>query len=109
MGETEAKIVPGVAYMAAGTSTAREMRRGARPGNDTASRRTAGHASSVAGALALAAGYGLVLSVIIVFSVERVFGSTGAVARMTMLAVTVGVLVVGAGIGCALRRTDGGR
>lgn len=82
--------------MTAGTHTVREERRDSRPGT--------GVGASVVGTLALAAGYGLVVSVLIVLSVEHMFGSRGAAGRLTMLAATVGVLVAGAGIGCARRR-----
>jgi integral membrane sensor domain MASE1 len=65
--------------------------RGTRPGG------------SVPGTLAVAAGYGLAISALIVLSVEHVFGSRGEAGRLAVLGMTVGVLVAAAALMCARR------
>jgi hypothetical protein len=64
---------------------------------------------SVAGTLAVAAGYGLAVSVLMVLTIERVFGAAGSTARLVVLGTTVGVLVAGAGLACARRSWQGRR
>jgi hypothetical protein len=58
---------------------------------------------SVAGTLAVAAGYGLAISALTVLTGERMFGTRGLGGRLAVLAVTVGVLVLGAAAICARR------
>ncbi len=59
--------------------------------------------TSVAGTLAVAAGYGLAISALTVLTGERMFGTRGLGGRLAVLAVTVGVLVLGAAASCARR------
>ncbi len=58
---------------------------------------------SVASALAVAAGYGLAISALIVLTVERMFGTRGMGARLAVLGMTVAALVAGAAVMCARR------
>jgi hypothetical protein len=68
----------------------------------------AGASESVAGTLVVAAGYGIAVSVFMVLTIESMFGASGPVTRLAVLASTVTVLVVGAGLVCA-RRSSGRR
>ncbi len=77
--------------MPAGTREIRERDRrtqtdAARPGG------------GVAGALGVAAGYGLAMSALILFTIERIFGTRGTAGRLMVLAATVGALVAGAAV-----------
>ena len=53
---------------------------------------------SVFGTLAVAAGYGLVVSVLLVVTVDWMFGARGSGGRLAVLGMTVGALVVGAAV-----------
>ena len=57
----------------------------------------------MAGTLAVAAGYGLAISALTVFTGERMFGTHGLGGQLVVLGVTVGALVMGAAAMCARR------
>jgi hypothetical protein len=61
---------------------------------------------SVAGTLAVAAGYGLAVSALIVITVERMFGTTDTGGRLAVLGMTVAVLV---GTAAVVRARESGR
>jgi uncharacterized membrane protein len=65
--------------------------------------RRAGTGGNVVSALAVAAGYGLAVSAFMVIMIERVFGPRSASGRLAVLAMTVGALVVCAGLARARR------
>jgi hypothetical protein len=58
---------------------------------------------SVAGTLTVAAGYGLAISALTVVTVERMFGTRSPGGRLEVLGMTVGALVIAAGVMCARR------
>ncbi|HUK71387.1 MAG TPA: hypothetical protein VLW50_21910 [Streptosporangiaceae bacterium] len=72
-------------------------------------RRRTHTSTSVAGTLAVAAGYGLAVSVLMVATVERMFGAAGPTMRLAVLGTTVAVLVAGAAVARARRSWHGRR
>lgn len=52
----------------------------------------------MASMLGVAAGYGLAISALVLYTVERMFGARGTVGRLTVLAATVGALMAGTAV-----------
>lgn len=60
----------------------------------------------MASMLGVAAGYGLAISALVLYTVERMFGARGTAGRLTVLAATVGALVAGTAVVRARRSSQ---